>query len=90
MKAGQVVQVKVLEADLPRQRIALTMELHERPAAGRSDSHAAAGSGGTRSSGGYSVGGNRDPRPAPAPRKPEPEVVSPLAAALSKLNLRRN
>ncbi len=91
VKAGQIVQVKVVEVDIPRQRIALTMKLHERPAAGRGDSHATAGSGGARSSGGSrDPRGNRDLRPAPAPRKPEPEVVSPLAAALSKLNLRRN
>ncbi|MFN4326403.1 MAG: Tex family protein [Azonexus sp.] len=36
VKAGQVVKVKVLEVDLPRQRIALTMRLSEEPGKGRS------------------------------------------------------
>ena len=91
VKAGQIVQVKVVEVDIPRQRIALTMKLHERPAAGRGDSQgapSARGSGG--SYGNRDPRSNRDPRPAPAPRKPEPEVVNPLAAQLAKLNLRRN
>lgn len=36
VKAGQVVKVKVLEVDLPRQRIALTMRLSDEPGKGRS------------------------------------------------------
>ena len=35
MKAGDVVKVKVLEVDLQRKRIALTMKLDEAPARGR-------------------------------------------------------
>ncbi|MBK8918272.1 MAG: RNA-binding transcriptional accessory protein [Betaproteobacteria bacterium] len=35
VKAGQVVRVKVLEVDLPRQRISLTMRLSDDPAAAR-------------------------------------------------------
>ena len=35
VKAGQVVKVKVLEVDLPRQRIALTMRLGDEPGKGR-------------------------------------------------------
>ena len=92
VKAGQIVQVKVVEVDIPRQRIALTMKLHERPAAGRGDSQGAPSARGG-SGGGYGSRdprSNRDPRPTPAPRKPEPEVVNPLAAQLAKLNLRRN
>jgi uncharacterized protein len=34
VKSGDLVKVKVLEVDLPRKRIALTMRLGERPAAG--------------------------------------------------------
>ncbi|BAL24521.1 Tex family protein [Azoarcus sp. KH32C] len=35
VKAGQVVKVKVLEVDLPRQRIALTMRMGDEPASAR-------------------------------------------------------
>ncbi len=35
VKAGDVVKVKVLEVDIPRKRIALTMKLDEAPARGR-------------------------------------------------------
>ena len=35
VKAGQVVRVKVLEVDLPRQRISLTMRMSDDPAAAR-------------------------------------------------------
>ena len=35
VKAGQVVKVKVLEVDLPRQRIALTMRMSDEPSAAR-------------------------------------------------------
>jgi protein Tex len=38
VKAGDVVKVKVLEVDLQRKRIALTMKLDEAPARGRPDS----------------------------------------------------
>ncbi len=81
VKAGQVVKVKVLSVDLERKRIALTMKLHERPDAG-----------GPRGGGGGGGGGQgRGPAPGRAPaRRPEPEVPSPLAAQLAKLNLRKN
>ena len=36
VKAGQVVKVKVLEVDLPRQRISLTMRMSDEPGKGRS------------------------------------------------------
>jgi protein Tex len=38
VKAGDVVKVKVLEVDLQRKRVALTMKLDEAPARGRPDS----------------------------------------------------
>lgn len=87
VKAGQVVKVRVLEVDLPRKRIALTMrkdgggERRERQA----------------DSGSFPRGDRgRRPRPSrgegrPAsPKRPEPEVESPLAAQLRKLQQRRN
>jgi uncharacterized protein len=73
-KVGQVVQVKVLEVDLERRRISLTMKRNERPAP-------AAERDATRGPAGP------DPRAKPpaaaGPRKPAP--VYPLAAQLAKL-----
>ncbi|MCB9877608.1 MAG: RNA-binding transcriptional accessory protein [Planctomycetes bacterium] len=84
VKAGQVVKVKVVSVDIPRQRIALTMKLHERIEAGRPEGGIARNDrGGAHGGGGYGgrpgqrPGGNRfggrpggrDQRPsAPAPR----------------------
>jgi len=47
VKAGDVVKVKVLEVDLQRKRVALTMKLDEAPArgSGRPDSHPTASRG---------------------------------------------
>jgi uncharacterized protein len=81
VKAGQIVQVRVLEVDVPRKRIALTMKRAERSEAG------AQGGGLARPD-----RQERLPRPeprargersGPGPRKPEP--VYPLAAQLAKL-----
>ena len=74
VKAGQVVKVKVLEIDIKRQRVALTMRLTDKPAAGGAPSQ------GRRDSGPR----EREPqknlqRPAPAAA-----VVSPLAAAFAR------
>lgn len=41
VKAGQVVKVKVLEVDIPRNRIALTMRMTDEPAAKRSEAPSA-------------------------------------------------
>ncbi|MBK8097181.1 MAG: RNA-binding transcriptional accessory protein [Planctomycetes bacterium] len=95
VKAGQVVKVKVLQVDLERKRIALTMKLHERPQGG-----GGAGQGGTSGQSGdrrgASPGGDRrgpPQRPSSAPRdfpsrRAEPEPVNPLAAQLAKLKNR--
>ncbi len=75
VKAGDVVKVTVLEVDLARKRIALSMKKGERaPRPGRGSS--------TRQQHG------RRPVSAP-PRRPEPEPESPLAAQLRKLTQRR-
>ena len=87
VKAGQVVKVKVLETDVKRQRIALTMRLDDdfaRTAAGRSSSSAArsriavaarGGGGSARDVRGN--GGNGGKR--------EPEAAGAMAAAFAKL-----
>ena len=45
VKAGQVVKVKVLEVDLQRQRIALTMRMSDEPTQGKRQDNAPAGRG---------------------------------------------
>ncbi len=73
VKAGDVVPVKVLEVDLPRKRIALTMRLSDTPADARKPAERK----------------NSDrPKPAPradrAPRKDEANRHGNMAAALAK------
>jgi uncharacterized protein len=65
VKAGQVVKVKVLAVDLARQRVALTMKLHERAENGAS--------GGGGSGGGFGGGpGRGGPLPAGGQRPGAP------------------
>jgi uncharacterized protein len=96
VKAGDVVKVKVLEVDLQRRRIALTMKLDEAPARGRPD----APRGGSRPDGGrggmpggsrpdgYRPGGgpSRDFQRGAAkpPRDREPEGNGVMAEALAR------
>jgi uncharacterized protein len=76
VKAGDVVKVKVMEVDLPRKRIALTMRLDDVPGEARSgrpaqrDDAAAGGGGGGNRRGGQGSGASRPaqpPKPAAAP-----------------------
>lgn len=66
---GDRVQVKVVEVDLPRQRISLTMKLGEpaAPTAARPEAPRPAVPGGR-------PGGGGAPRPQPRPEPPKPEV----------------
>jgi uncharacterized protein len=79
VKAGDVVKVKVLEVDIPRKRIALTMRLSDeaarKPKVGAGGTAPAAAS---RKSGTASAGA-----PRPAQRQPEP--TGTMAAAFAKL-----
>ncbi|MBL8138186.1 MAG: RNA-binding transcriptional accessory protein [Acidobacteria bacterium] len=81
VKAGDIVQVRVLEVDASRKRIALTMKRGEvrPPAAGGS---AARGSAPPPRSG---PGAAPGPRPASAPR-PAPAPSTAFAAAFAKLS----
>jgi len=84
VKAGQVVKVKVLDVDVKRQRIALTMRLDDDPAsAGASRSGGGVAQSGNRDSRG---GGNRDNRGAQRSRDAEP--AGAMAAAFAKLKQR--
>ena len=73
VKAGDIVKVKVVECDLKRKRIALTMRLDEVPAP-------------RRDAGAPADGQKRGPRPAEAaPRRPAAPMTS-FAAAFAKLS----
>jgi uncharacterized protein len=77
VKTGEIVKVKVLEVDLQRQRVSLTMKLDASPAA-RSDNagqHRPKGAGSFRQS---------------APSRSEPAASSAMASAFAKLqNLKK-
>lgn len=64
VKAGDIVKVKVMEIDLPRQRIGLSMRLDDEPGQGRS--RPAAGAAEPRRGGGPRQAGG-SPKPAAAP-----------------------
>lgn len=82
VKAGQVVKVKVLETDVKRQRIALTMRLDDDFATdGSSAQQQPRGAQDRRGGGGASA---RDIR-GNAGGKREPEAASAMAAAFAKL-----
>jgi uncharacterized protein len=90
VKAGQVVKVKVLETDVKRQRIALTMRLDDEFSAASAGATASAGAqpprtGQERRGGGGGGGGsNRDVRGAGGGKR-EPEPGGAMAAAFAKL-----
>jgi uncharacterized protein len=73
VKAGQVVKVKVLEVDVKRQRIALTMRLADDAAPASRDERGASRPG----------GGSRAPQ-----RTREAEPAGAMAAAFAKLKQR--
>ena len=78
VKAGDIVKVKVMEVDLPRQRIGLSMRLDDEPGQARSG----------RPGGNDARGGQRDgrgPRPGGGAPKPAPAPAnSAFADALSR------
>ncbi|MGF6191845.1 Tex family protein [Serratia sp. 2723] len=82
VKAGDIVKVKVMEVDLQRKRIALSMRLDEQP-----------GEGSPRRGGGNNNAPTRDKNSRPAANKPKPRNSTPagnsamgdaLAAAFGK------
>jgi uncharacterized protein len=79
VKAGDVVKVKVLEVDMQRRRIALTMRLGDAAPRGRPD--AARQGGGERDRG---RAAQRPPGRANAQRSPEPQGNGVMADALKR------
>ena len=80
VKAGDIVKVKVVDVDLKRRRIALTMKLNQAPAAGRSQ---------TVEAGARQAPMRAQPARTPAPDKSGPRRDVPatsMAAAFSRLS----
>jgi protein Tex len=75
VKAGDIVKVKVMEVDIQRQRVGLSMRMDDEP--GRS--------GPAASGPGNSGGGRGGVRPANAVRQAPPPANNAMAAALAKL-----
>ena len=78
VKAGDIVRVKVLEIDLARQRVALTMRLEDRLVG-----EGQAGDGEPRPA------ASRRREPAPAPRPAAPPASGIMAAAFAKLQQKK-
>jgi uncharacterized protein len=76
VKPGQIVKVKVMDVDVKRQRISLTMRLDDTPGASQRSCSIAPGP--------------RDPRPEPkrAP-EPKPQPGGAIALALERAKLKK-
>ena len=81
VKAGQVVKVKVLEVDLQRQRIALTMRMGDEPTQGKRNDQAPANRGNNQ--GRPQRPGN--PMNQPSRSSSQPPAGNAMAAAFAKL-----
>ncbi len=83
VKAGQIVKVKVMEVDVKRNRIGLTMRLDDEPgqAAPRAGGERSDHRGGQRHGGAGAGGGGK----GFGGGKREPEVAGAMAAAFAKL-----
>ena len=80
VKAGDIVKVKVMEVDLPRKRIALTMRLDEQPG----DSNARRGGGQDRPQGNRPAAKAAKPRGREAQPAGNSAMMDALAAAMGK------
>ena len=75
VKAGQIVKVKVLAVDVPRQRISLTMRIDDAPVAASSSEPRAGGMRDTR---------ERRPSNQPSVQAREPQPTGAFALALAR------
>lgn len=80
VKAGDIVKVKVMEVDLPRKRIALTMRLDEQPG----DSNTRRGGGNDRPQGNRPAAKAAKPRGRDAQPAGNSAMMDALAAAMGK------
>ena len=76
VRVGQTVQVKVLEVDIDRKRVGLTLRLNDEAPAARNT--AVAGGGASRNEG-------RRPKPTERRNTPETQGMGAMAAAFAKL-----
>jgi uncharacterized protein len=76
VKAGDIVKVKVLEVDIPRKRVSLTMRMDEQPQAK---------TGGAANKGKPTTGGNNRPAKPAAADHSNAAMGNAFAAALAKL-----
>ena len=83
VKTGDIVKVKVLEIDLPRKRISLTMKLDTQPGS------ASSGAGSRGSDNPYRAAGRDQRLPTAARAEPAPAGNSAMAAAFAKLQAKR-
>ncbi|MDL0432358.1 Tex family protein [Marinobacter sp. TBZ242] len=79
VKAGDIVKVKVMDVDIPRKRIALSMRMDDQPGE-KADNRAGAG-GNRKAGGGRPAGGNDRPKAAGSPQKGA--MAGALAQALA-------
>jgi uncharacterized protein len=88
VKAGDIVKVKVMEVDLPRKRIGLSMRLDDVPGEARGGKpaarDAARDSRGGNDNRGPRSGGGGDRRPPAPPKSTPPPGNSAFADAFSK------
>ncbi|MGN6327816.1 MAG: Tex family protein [Rhodanobacter sp.] len=87
VKAGDIVKVKVMEIDLPRQRIGLSMRLDDEPGQARGGKPAGNGEPSSRGSAREARGGGARPAGA-TPRQTAAPVNSAFADALAKARQR--
>jgi uncharacterized protein len=88
VKSGQVVRVKVLEADPERKRISLTLRLDDEPAAGGGAPSSRGSSPSSRGSAPSSRGRQTQPQRQPSQPKPAaPPASTAMAEALRKAGL---
>lgn len=80
VKTGDIVKVKVLEVDLARQRISLTMKLDASPAQGK---------GGARGDNSFKPAGRGERYAPPRGGAQQPSAQSAMAAAFAKLQGKR-
>jgi uncharacterized protein len=84
VKSGDIVRVKVLEVDIPRKRIGLTLRLDDEP--GKPAPQAERGGGGRRDGGNRRGGGQQRQQP----RRNEPAASGSMADALRRAGFGKN
>ncbi|MFF4414762.1 Tex family protein [Streptosporangium sp. NPDC001559] len=85
VKPGDIVRVKVLDVDIPRKRVSLTLRLEDEPAQGPAKGGSPRGQGGDRQRGGRENGGGRQRQERGGDRRSAPGGA--MADALRRAGL---